>query len=92
MKRYEEEVGEYPIVNDSIIDTLETMRVFEIERYRGGFYIEEGCDGNFRAFLSIDEMKKLGQEILDRAENYEQYLIANQASVNQVNENEDQSL
>lgn len=78
MKDAYEDKDNLLLVNDSLIDTIEKQTVFSIERYKGGFYIEEGGRDFYSVFLTIDEMKKLGQEIIQRAEAYEAHLAAQQ--------------
>ena len=63
-----------PLVNDSILETLEKLKVFDIERYKGGFYIGGMEPDSEEMFLSVEELRKFGNELIQAADDYHQLL------------------
>lgn len=58
-----------PVEADSILEALENQRVLAVTKHADGlFLIEERCDANFGVFLTPDQLKTLGRELIAIAE------------------------
>ncbi len=57
-------------MSKSILEILSENRIFCIEKYKGDekFYIGECCDYYFTYPLTKDELKQLGQELIELSE------------------------
>lgn len=56
--------GEYP----TVLEALEENRVFSVKRQKGGrFRVQEECDRYYAAYLTPEQLRALGQELIEMA-------------------------
>lgn len=51
----------------AMLEQMENAKVFSIRKKGDKFIVDECCDGYFSEELTADELRRLGQEIIDLA-------------------------